>query len=285
MMRSMFAGVSGMRAHQMMMDVIGDNIANVNTSGYKSSRVVFQDTLSQMMREGAAGTALNGSTNPAQVGLGVKINAVDAVVTQGAVQNTGRPTDLAIQGPGYFVIQTAGMQAYTRAGSFGLDETGLIVDPSGAILQGWAANPDGTLGDTTQLPANLSVPDTYTDWNGTFELRSFAIGVDGVVTAVYSDGNPRAVAQIALASFSNPAGLTKNGDGHLLFGPAAGQPLIGAAGTGDRGSLAAGALEMSNVDLAQEFTNLMIAQRGFQANSRIIAASDELLQELVNLKR
>ena len=285
MMRSMFAGVSGMRSHQMMMDVIGDNIANVNTSGYKSSRVVFQDTLAQMMRDGAAGTATTGSTNPAQVGLGVKVNAVDAVVTQGAIQNTGRPTDLAIQGAGYFVIDAGGQTAYTRAGSFGLDDSGRVVDPSGAVLMGWPAAADGTLGDTTTAPVGLSVPETVTDGTGTWELRSFAIGADGVITGVYSDGQPRAVAQIALASFSNPAGLTKNGDGHLLLGPAAGDPLIGAAGTGDRGSLATGALEMSNVDLAQEFTNLMIAQRGFQANSRIISASDELLQELVNLKR
>lgn len=285
MMRSMFAGVSGMRSHQMMMDVIGDNIANVNTSGYKSSRVVFQDTLSQMMRDGAAGTAATGSTNPSQVGLGVKVNAVDAVVTQGAIQNTGRPTDLAIQGPGYFVVSTEGQTAYSRAGAFGLDDTGRVVDPSGAVLQGWLANPDGTLGDTTAAPVGLSVPDSFTDATGTYDLRSFAIGSDGVLTAVYSDGTPRSVGQIALASFSNPAGLTKNGNGHLLLGPAAGPAQVGAAGSGDRGSLATGALEMSNVDLAQEFTNLMIAQRGFQANSRIISASDELLQELVNLKR
>src|SRR6476469_6523072 len=118
MMRSMFAGVSGMRSNQMMMDVVGNNIANVNTSGYKSSRVVFQDTLSQLLKDGSAATATTGSTNPSQVGLGVPVNAIDAIQTQGAIQNTGRGTDLAIQGAGSFVLDAGGSQVYTRAGSF-----------------------------------------------------------------------------------------------------------------------------------------------------------------------
>lgn len=285
MMRSMFAGVSGMRSHQMMMDVIGDNIANVNTTGYKASRVVFQDTLSQMMRDGSASTAGSGSTNPSQVGLGVKVGAVDSIVTQGAIQRTGRGNDLAIQGSGYFVVDSGGQQAFTRSGAFGMDDTGRIVDPSGAILQGWTAAPDGTLGDTTVAPTALSIPTSITVGADTFDLRSYAIGATGVITAVYADGTPRAVGQIALATFKNAAGLTKDGDGHLLLGPAAGPPQIGAASTADRGSLASGSLEMSNVDLAEEFTNLMIAQRGFQANSRVISAADSMLQELVNLKR
>ena len=284
MMRSMFAGVSGMRSNQMLMDVVGDNIANVNTSGYKSSRVVFQDTLSQLLKDGSAATATTGSTNPSQVGLGVHVNAIDAIQTQGAIQNTGRGTDLAIQGAGSFVLDAGGSQVYTRAGSFSVDSANHLVDPSGAMLMGWSAT-DGVLGDTTAAPTALQVPADYTDADGvTSGLQSFSIASDGSITGVYG-GVPVVVAQLAMASFSNPAGLVAMGDGHFRAGPAAGPPNMGAAGDAGIGSLAAGALEMSNVDLAQEFTNMMIAQRAFQANSKVISSSDDMLQELVNLKR
>ncbi len=269
MMRSMFAGVSGMKSHQQMMDVIGDNIANVNSSGFKASRVMFQDTLSQMMRDGSAGAAgTAGGTNPAQVGLGVKLGAVDAVMTQGAIQSTGRPSDLAIQGNGYFPLKMAdGTTAFTRSGSFEVDSNGSLVDPSGGMLL-------DTAGQPIVVPAGS---------------RSFSIGPDGKVSSVGATGTPTTVGTVGLAVFENPAGLTKGGDGHLRYATAAGTnpngTYVAPGGTGGGGTLAAGALEMSNVDLAQEFTNMMIAQRGFQANSKVISTSDELLQELVNLKR
>jgi flagellar hook protein FlgE len=279
MMRSMFAGVSGMKSHQQMMDVIGDNIANINSSGFKASRVVFQDTLSQLMREGGAGTTGPGGaggTNPLQVGLGVKLGAMDQVMTQGAIQTTGRASDLAIQGNGYFAVQLPGATggtAYSRAGSFSLDDKGQLVDPSGGVLL-----------DKDKAPIVLP----------TTGLRSFSISGDGKINTVYDPGatGPTAAPQIGLAVFENPAGLVKAGDGHLRWSaaasaadPASATGTLTAAGSGGAGTLAAGALEMSNVDLAQEFTNMMIAQRGFQANSKIITTSDELLQELVNLKR
>ncbi|MCU1693010.1 MAG: flgG [Frankiales bacterium] len=261
MMRSMFAGVSGMKSHQQMMDVIGDNIANVNSSGFKASRVVFETTLSQVIRDGsAAGTA--GGTNAAQVGLGVKLGATDAVMTQGATQSTGRPSDLAIQGNGYFALSSGSGTVYSRAGSFGVDDSGQLVDPSGAVLLDVA-------GAAVKIPAGS---------------RSFAIGPDGAVNVVDDQGVTSTSQSIGLTVFTNPAGLVKGGDGHLLGSAAAGAPTVETPGT-NAGTLAAGALEMSNVDLAQEFTNMMIAQRGFQANSKVISTSDELLQELVNLKR
>jgi flagellar hook protein FlgE len=286
MMRSLFAGVSGMRSNQMMMDVVGDNIANVNTSGYKASRVVFQDTLSQLLTSGSAGNGSTvGSTNPAQVGLGVHVNAVDAIQTQGAIQNTGRATDLAIQGAGTFTMRLGSDTVYTRAGSFSLDANNAIVDPSGAMLQGWPADATGAIPSTDPTAlAPLNVPPTDPS-DATAQLRSFAIGNDGKLNAVYSNGNALVVGQIAMATFSNPAGLVARGDGHFSAGPASGAAQLVAAGTSGAGSLAAGALEMSNVDLAQEFTNMMIAQRAFQANSKVISSSDEMLQELVNLKR
>lgn len=300
MMRSMFAGVSGMRSNQMMMDVVADNIANVNTAGYKASRVVFQDTLSQLLKDGNGGTAgLSGSTNPAQVGLGVHVNAVDAIQTQGAIQNTGRNTDLAIQGPGLFVVGVGKDEMYSRAGSLAMDANNQLVDPSGGIMKGWAITP-GTPGDTTVAPAPLKIPATNPDPAATKpggQLRSFSIGSDGIITASYEGAAaPLQVGQIAMVAFSNPAGLVAAGDGHFRYSAAAGGAptfassgvagsVYGAAGTSGIGSLAAGALEMSNVDLAQEFTNMMIAQRAFQASSKVITTSDELLQELVNLKR
>jgi flagellar hook protein FlgE len=286
MMRSLFSGVSGMRSNQMMMDVVGDNIANVNTSGYKASRVVFQDTLSQLLTSGSAGNGSNiGSTNPAQVGLGVHVNAVDAIQTQGAIQNTGRATDLAIQGSGSFVMLSGTDTTYTRAGSFSLDASNHIVDPSGAMLQGWPADATGAIPSTAPGSIGaLTVPAADPN-DPTALLRSFAIGNDGMLNAVYSNGSALAVGQIAIATFSNPAGLTARGDGHFSAGPASGAASLVVAGSSGSGALAAGALEMSNVDLALEFTNMMIAQRAFQASSKVISSSDEMLQELVNLKR
>lgn len=292
MMRSLFAGVSGMRSHQMMMDVIGDNIANVNTSGYKASRVVFQDTLSQVMRDGSAPSTTAGAVNPEQVGLGVKLNAIDAVVTQGAMQSTGRPTDLAIQGAGYFALTLPdGSAAYTRSGSFDMDAQNRLVDPAGGLLMGYPAAANGTFPQNfsaTPPPAAtpIVIPENVTPGDATTaRLRSTSVASDGTINAVYADGTAKAVGRVALASFSSPAGLVKLGDGRLAATAASGAALVNAASVGGSGTLAPGMLEMSNVDLAQEFTNMMIAQRGFQANSKVISTSDEMLQELVNLKR
>ena len=275
MLRSMYAGVSGLRTHQQMMDVTGNNIANVSTSGFKSSATVFQDTLSQTLSGAAAPTANGtvppfGGTNPAQIGLGVRLAGISTNLAQGSSQLTGRATDIAVQGDGYFVIQTGNEALYTRAGSFSLDARGQLVTPSGGLVLGTEDEP-------------ITVPP-----NGEYE--SFTIAPDGKVNGVKSDGTGiEMLGQIKLATFANPAGLAKVG-GSLLRATVNSGPVIegenaGVPGADGRGLLAVGVLEMSNVDLAQEFTNLIVAQRGFQANSRIITASDEVLQELVNLKR
>jgi flagellar hook protein FlgE len=275
MLRSMYAGVSGLRTHQQMMDVTGNNIANVSTTGFKSSATVFQDTLSQTLAGAAAPTedgALPpfGGTNPAQIGLGVRLGGISTNLAQGSSQLTGRATDIAVQGDGYFVIQTGNEALYTRAGSFSLDARGQLTTPSGGLVLGTEDEP-------------ITVPP-----NGEYE--SFTIAPDGKVNGVKSDGTGiEMLGQIKLATFANPAGLAKVG-GSLLRATVNSGPVIegenaGVPGADGRGLLAVGVLEMSNVDLAQEFTNLIVAQRGFQANSRIITASDEVLQELVNLKR
>jgi flagellar hook protein FlgE len=271
----MYAGVSGLRTHQQMMDVTGNNIANVSTSGFKSSATVFQDTLSQTLAGAAAPTGDGtvpqfGGTNPAQIGLGVRLGGISTNLQQGSSQLTGRATDLAVQGDGYFVIQTGNEALYTRAGSFSMDARGQLTTPAGGLVLGIDDEP-------------ITVP-----VDGTIE--SFTISPDGKVNGVKSDGTGiEPLGQIQLATFANPAGLAKVG-GSLLRATVNSGPVIegdngGVPGADGRGLLAVGVLEMSNVDLAQEFTNLIVAQRGFQANSRIITASDEVLQELVNLKR
>ncbi|HYH24994.1 MAG TPA: flagellar hook protein FlgE [Blastococcus sp.] len=409
MLRSMFSAISGLRAHQTKMDVTSNNIANVNTVGFKGSQTVFQDTLSQVLRSGGQPAADRGGTNPAQVGLGVKLAAITTNWTQGATQSTGRSTDFMVEGDGFFVVEGGGEQMFTRAGSFDFDANGNLVTADGSVLQGWMADADGTVnpngpigalsvpygqmvnpasttagsirgnlpsevavGETFQLGADmydsqgvlqkvaytfektgdnewdLSVvhadgtvlmaptgvvfdaagnlttpagpdfqlppftPVGYPSWTNPVtmslegltqfggantlaapkpdgytlgSLQSFTLGNDGTIVGVFSNGLRQPLGQLALASFNNPGGLQKAGNSSFRVGDNSGAAMIGLAGTGGRGVLNAGALEMSNVDLSEEFTGLIVAQRGFQANSRVITASDEILQDLVNLKR
>src|SRR4051794_8559867 len=157
MLRSMFSAISGLRAHQTKLDVTGNNIANVNTVGFKASQTVFEDTLSQVLSNGGAPTAERGGTNPAQVGLGVKVAGITTNFGQGSTQNTGRSTDFMISGDGFFVTKAGNEQTYTRAGSFSFDGSGKLVTPDGAVLQGWMAGADGTV-DTNGTIVDLSVP-------------------------------------------------------------------------------------------------------------------------------
>jgi flagellar hook protein FlgE len=417
----MFSGVSGLRSHQTMMDVIGNNIANVNTVGYKSAGVTFADLLSQVMRGAGVPTAGDdgtGGTNPSQVGLGVKVAGITNSFTQGASQITGRSTDLSIQGDGFFIVRQGAQELFTRAGSLSFDALGRLVTADGSVLQGWSADASGAINSNaaitdlsmplgqaiaptvtgslrlggnlpsdaalnteivtsitvydvsgTPITASLSFEKTDVDewtvtatmpdgtgapvtvgsatltWDATADppqfspapsltitptaavgqfdggtidvdfgavgdpeamtqyagnntvaalsqdgsalgtLQSFTIGQDGTVTGVFSNGRLRPIGMVAMASFSNPAGMEKVGNSLFRASVNSGLSQIGVAGTGGRGTLAGATLEMSNVDLAAEFTNLIVAQRGFQANSRVITASDELLQDLVNLKR
>ena len=390
MLRSLYSGISGLRSHQTMLDVTGNNIANVNTTGFKSSSVQFQDTLSQLTRGGGAPGA-EGGTNPAQVGLGVQVAGIATNFNQGSSQATGKATDLMISGDGFFAVTNGGQTLYTRAGSFTPDAQGRLVTADGAILQGWAAvngvvpaggpvsditvsnmalsraratesagvagnlpgeaaagatldrqisvydatgtaapldltftrtaggwdvsgtDASGRTGTTSlafnngQLatnPATLSVGGIVVDLSrvtgytgmtsvtidsqngraaGTME--SFTISKDGTVLGAFSNGVKEPVAQLAMAKFANSAGLEKAGNSMYRITANSGGAVLGTAGVEGLGSIAAGSLEMSNVDLSQEFTNLIVAQRGFQANARIITTSDEVLNELTNLKR
>jgi flagellar hook protein FlgE len=465
-MRSLFSGVSGLQNHQTRMDVIGNNISNINTTGFKRNRVNFQDILYQQLQGAARPTEEIGGVNPKEVGLGMSIASIDTVHIQGAFQTTGIQTDLGINGQGFFVLDNGGKQLFTRAGAFTIDEAGIMVNPAnGMKVQGWMArelegytvldvsrpvgdlyipvgskdpakatslinfacnldkripeipeNPtgkqvlDGTwatqidiydsFGDKHILQVEFTrVPGTTNSWNaavmvdpqnenptnatigfgeeapaaggpttfvvnfsnngtllsaedgagnisgasgqvqmnvaydvqtatpnedgtpirqefvldlgqvGGFTraitqyaeqssskaveqdgrtmgyLENFKIDSSGVITGVFSNGTTRALAQVALATFANQGGLEKAGDNTFRMSNNSGLANIGPSSTAGKGSIVAGVLEMSNVDMADQFTDMIVTQRGFQANSRTIQTADQLLQELLSLKR
>ena len=277
MLRSMFSAISGLRSHQTMMDVTGNNVANVNTAGYKSTRATFQEALTQVTRGATAPVAgARGGTNPFQVGLGTRVAATDQNFGQGSVQTTGRSTDVSISGEGMFVVRSAGSDYYTRSGAFNFDASGNLVDAGGQLVLGTMGTPPAAPADGN-LTAITVDPGMYSDPQ---------IGQDGTITARDASGALVDVARIAIARFPNTNGLQRIGNSLFASTANSGTPLVGGPSeAGGFGTLQAGTLEMSNVDLAQEFTNLIIAQRGFQANSRTITASDEILQDLVNMKR
>jgi len=388
----MYSGISGMKNFQTKLDVIGNNIANVNTYGFKKGRVTFKDTMNQTISGASAAQNGKGGKNPMQVGLGSTIATIDTIDTQSSLQTTGRSLDLAISGDGYFVVKQGDAQFYTRAGNFYLDEEGTLVNGDGykvqsynngvledikvdvnSILPAQKTNqltidgnfPSGVAGNTEQLQqikvvdstgnehtVELKVESTSTagTWkitiqdktksnldslvltmtngvisptSGTFEvnkgnseesvslnivpgnvtsnagnlnalfspngttqgaIESFSIGQTGEISGVFSNGRVETLGVLALAKFSNAAGLSKVGNNMFQDSVNSGTANIGTPGDG-YGSIASGALEMSNVDLSEEFTEMITAQRGFQANTRIITTSDEILQELINLKR
>jgi flagellar hook protein FlgE len=279
----MFAAISGLKAHQVMLDVTAADIANVNTLGYKSSRMTFRDSLSQMQRGGGGATTGTGGTNAAQIGLGAQIGSIDVMMGGGALQTTGNPLDVAISGEGWFRVgpATGGTPAapalptalqYTRAGNFTTNDQGFLVTADGLYVMG--KNPTATgPGPTDQL---LQIPAGSTN---------IQIAQDGAVSYQGTTGRVT-VGYISLAKFANQAALERLGSNTWTAGANAGAPQVGTPGQGGvYGITASGATEMSNVDLASEFTNMITAQRGFQANSRVISTADQMLQDLVSLVR
>lgn len=413
MIRSMSSALSGLRNHQVMLDVVGNDIANVSTVGFKSSSTVFSDVLTQTLQGAGAPSATTAGTNPAQIGLGSRLAGTVQSFTQGALQRTGRTTDLAIQGDGFFVVSGGGQQMYTRSGSFNLDSAGNLVTNEGMYVQGWTANgagvidtnaqtgpiqirvgdllppsattnvdiggnfsADAAIGDISTLevttyddqgaavaltlsfqktaanqwtvtasagtpPVAAALTDNVLTFDATGELtapadrniniaggviagmsaaitlslgtatspgrvtqyagaasaaitaqngssagslQTFNVAQDGTIVGSYSNGRTRPIGQVALAVFTNPGGLERVA-GAWRETANSGLAQIGTAAGGGRGLLSAGTLEMSNVDLAEEFTRLIVAQRGFQGNARVVTTADEILQEVVNLGR
>ena len=463
MMRSLYSGVSGLQNHQTRMDVIGNNISNVNTNGFKRGRVNFQDMISQQMSGAAKPTDELGGVNPKEVGLGMTIASIDNVFTQGNLQSTGVSTDLAIQGNGFFLLKSGEESFYTRNGAFGLDRDGTLVNPAnGMRVQGWmaeevngqmlvstAASPEDLIipvgskdpakettnvnfacnlnKNTPEIMEGASADDIYkgtwgteqkiydsfgnehilsvsfrrvpgnpNQWEATVQidpdnadytqtrvglgttdgmgntflvnfdnygalasisdsagnlsntegqiviqtsfavaesnldaegnpyrqtlninlgtigsfkdtitqsasksttkafyqdgytmgyLDNFKIDSSGIITGVYSNGTNRTIGQIALASFANDRGLEKAGDNTYVESNNSGMARIGESGVAGKGTLMAGALEMSNVDLSEQMTDMIVTQRGFQSNAKTIQTADTLLETVLSLKR
>lgn len=463
MMRSLYSGVSGLQNHQTRMDVIGNNISNVNTYGFKKGRVDFQDMISQQLSGAARPGEEVGGVNPKEVGLGMTVASIDTIFTQGNLQSTGVSTDLAIQGNGFFVLKNGEETLYSRAGVFGVDANGTLVNPANGLrVQGWMAqevngeqivqtsasttdlvipvgqkdppkatetvrylcnldknlpeipenpteadvikgtwqteidiydsygnthqlhmdfqkvpgNPNqwtvaitvdpaaevatetragigttdgmnnvytlnfdnlGTLQSVTDsagntsnptgniiLQASYNVPDSNPDANGNpyrqtinldlgtigsventitqsasksttkayFQdgytlgyLDNFSIDQNGIITGVYSNGSTRTIGQIAMASFTNQGGLEKKGDNTYAESINSGMANIGEARTAGKGSFLAGTLEMSNVDLTEQLTDMIVTQRGFESNAKTIQTGDSMLETVINLKR
>ena len=329
MLRSMYSGISGLKNFQTKLDVIGNNIANVNTFGFKKGRVVFKDMISQSVAGASAATDTRGGVNPKQVGLGSQIAAIDTIHTGGNLQSTNRLLDLAISGDGYFILGQASTTAgssgsvtvdangnqvitpsseptttgvnnlsYTRAGNFYLDNQGFLVNNDGLYVLGSQATvaADGT---TTIPPLgdNLTGTGSQAIYIPT-DAKEMAIGTDGTITyiagsdAVDANGNVTVAAgdlvtagKLAMAKFPNTSGLQKIGSNQFQPTANSGEPIYSFSGELGTGTMESGMLEMSNVDLSEEFTEMIVAQRAFQANTRIITTSDEILQELTNLKR
>ncbi len=271
MLRSLYSGVSGMKGFQTKLDVIGNNIANVNTVGFKTGRVMFQDILSQTIAGVTAPVAgVQGGVNPKQIGLGVSIAAIDTLHTPGSGMTTNVITDLSIEGDGYFLVSPTGTidDAYlTRAGNFTRDAYGNLVTSQGFFVL-------SSGGEPINIPA---------------EVVSFSIGKDGDIYTTDATGvTTQMGTPVGIVKVMNPAGLKKVGNTMYqmtLNANPDGGILLDAPGVEGRGKIISGQLEMSNVDLTSEFTEMIVAQRGFQSNSKIITTSDEILQELVNLKR
>lgn len=310
MLRSMNSAISGMQSFQTMLDVIGNNIANVNTIGFKAGRADFADVLSQTISGASAPSATGlGGMNAQQVGLGVKVGAIQTMFTQGADQTTGNPTDLAIQGSGLFVVSpnndtpASGSSApttsnaplyYTRAGNFSVDASGNLVLPNGMVAVGVAGGtwPSGTTPvlqsvnlkqffTQAQAASGSSIPASPVTISSSPNVQ---IGNDGSINVTASDGNQYTIGHLALATVSNPSGLEKIGDNVYQTSGNSGAPTFEQPGANNSGTLMSGTLEMSNVDLTNEMANMLVAENGYAANSHVIGADNTILTALMNMK-
>ncbi len=286
MLRSMFSGVSGLKNHQIKMDVIGNNIANVNTIGYKSSRVTFQDVYSQSIKPATTPNALTGAggTNPQQIGLGVTIGSIDVMHTSSGSEYTGSPLDLSITGDGFFTVSSEAGTYYTRAGNFTTDGNNNLVTAGGMNVMGWTLPAPQVPPVAVVIPTTPPVP--LQEIKISDDYYDVSVNKNGEVVGINKTTQDKEIiAKIAIANFNNQNALEKMGESLYSVTMNSGNAEMGFPGSTGVSLLTPSSLEMSNVDLAKEFTDMIITQRGFQANSRVITTSDQLLEELVNLKR
>jgi len=261
MMRSLWTAATGMTAQALNVDVISNNLANVNTAGFKRGRANFQDLMYQQVSSpGRQNSAGNEVPSGIQVGLGVRTAGISRIFTEGSFQQTGNPLDIAIEGRGFFEIQLPnGDLGYTRTGTFATDSLGQLVTQDGYVVQ----------------PA-LTIPN---------DALSIGISPDGTVSVVQPGNLQTTVGQIQLADFSNPGGLTAIGHSIFQESQASGTPINGTPGSNGIGSIAQSTLEMSNVNTVEEMVNLIAAQRAYEMNSKSIQAADEMLQMANNIRR
>lgn len=270
MLPSLYSGISGLRANQQKLNVVANNIANSSTTGFKTQSMNFEDMMSQNLSDPSAPVEGGiGGVNGKQSGLGVKIAGINTDFTEGSQQTTNRNLDFMIDKAGdYFVVKSGDQEYYTRDGSFVLDNAGNLLTADGLYVQ-------KTGGGNIKIPVDGTVD-------------SFSVGRDGTITIKYVDSNTEddSSQQIELATFQNEGGLVKMGGNLYATSPNSGNPIYrDTDNVASFGNVVQGALEMSNVDLAQQFTDMIIATRAFQANGKIITTDDEILQDLVNLKR
>jgi len=308
MLKSLYSGVSGMKGFQSKLDVIGNNIANVNTVGFKKSRIMFQDIISQNLSGATAATPQTGGSNPKQIGLGTKIASIDTLHTPGSPMTTSVATDLAIDGDAYFVVrqmQGVGSALLTKAGNFTRDSDGNLVNANGFFVQGVVEDAAGV---PQERKINISTDDVFVPTppaSGPLKFTSYSIDTQGYINVVREDGASGKLAvnatgqyymntatspaneiiSLATSVVDNPSGLKKVGGTLFEETLNSGFNDFGRIADNSGGQINAGVLEMSNVDLTEEFTELIVAQRGFQANARTITTSDSILEEVVNLKR
>jgi len=279
MIQSLFSGVSGMLANQTEMDVIGDNIANANTDGYKSATVNFVSSFEQVTNEATANAPVG-----LQVGLGVNVGSTETNFNQGVFQTTNVPTDMGINGSGWFTVQTVGgTDLLTRDGDFVEDSNGYLRTPDGAYLMGVMGTTAPTTPTAGAPTAKIQIPATITATSS--PVVSFAVDSTGAITATGQDGSTETVGYITVQKFSNDNGLVDLGNNYYQYAAAAGTNQYYQASQAGAGTIQTGVLEASNVDLSTEFANMIIAQRGFEASAKVITTSDEMLQTVTNLKQ
>lgn len=316
MIRSMFSGVAGLRTHQKKMDVIGNNIANVNTVGYKTARAVFSESIYQTSRNSSSGNTIIGGINPSQVGYGCQLTSIDVDYGASSYEPTGFGTDCMIDGNGFFMVgpklgvtatvdagipnteddSGASRLSLTRIGSFKFDGDGYLVDGNGNCVYGFVQDGgESAEGDTlfvanTELLVPIRIPnadDSTVDYANTLRLNlsDLSIGADGVITGKEADGTIHKFGCVAVCNVPNANALDKVQNSYYSARNNTGSIMAYNPGEGTTGALISNGLEQANVDLATEFSSMITTERGFQANSKIITVSDEMLQELISMKR
>jgi flagellar hook protein FlgE len=282
MLNALSSAVSGLDAYQEQMDIIGNNIANLNTTGFKSATGNLVDSFSDTLQAATAATGNDNAMDAIQIGTGVMTGSVTSDWSEGAINATGVISNLAVNGNGFFVVQdpNSGAQYVTQDGTFGMTTNGNLVNSAGMELVGF--NNSG-LSTTGVIKVDATGVDTA---NPSATMTGYTINSQGIITVDMSDGTSGTRGQVLLQNFTDPQALTSMGN-NLYSNMINAGPLsaAGAPGSGSLGTIQSGALETSNVDLSAQMADLIIAQRAFEANSKIVTTSDELLQTVVNMKR